>query len=148
MSEHRELAVRYFNAAWDLIDKTDRSADDDRDMLGLALASRQHWIEAGGTAENLAVSDWQVAHAASLSGLPDTAMRFATAAVQRAEATGLPAWLRASTHEGLARAHAAAGDRAGYDREADLTRKLLAEVDDTESRDLVAGQLDSITAPA
>lgn len=37
---------------------------------------------------------------------------------------------------------------AGYDREADLTRKLLAEVDDTESRDLVAGQLDSITAPA
>ena len=84
-------------------------------MLDAAFASRQHWVDAGGTAENLAVADWQVAHAASQVGLADVALVFARAAVERAESNDVPTWLKASAHEGLARAHAAAGDAASYD---------------------------------
>jgi hypothetical protein len=84
----------------------------------MTFASRQHWIEAGGTAENLTVADWQIAHAASLSA-----------------------------HEGLARANAAAGDHAGYEREAARTRTLIEAVSDADDRALVESQLASITAP-
>jgi hypothetical protein len=143
LTDHRELASRYFNATWDLIDSPERSAQQDRDMVGLAFASRQHWIEAGGTAENLAIADWQVAHAASHAGLPDLALLFAAAAVERAT-NDLPDWLRASAHEGLARAYAVAGDRDGYEREAAITRALLETVDNAENRDLIADQLASI----
>ena len=146
-TEHRILAVNYFNAAWDLIDRTERTPREDRDMVTLAFASRQHWHEAGGTEENLAVADWQVAHAASLAGWPDIALAFAQAAVDRAESADLPAWLKASAHEGLARAHAAAGDRPSYDAEAARCRELLATVDDDEDRTLVQNQLDGIPAP-
>ena len=146
-TEHRILAVNYFNAAWDLIDLPQRTPGQDRDMVTMAFASRQHWHEAGGTDENLAVADWQVAHAASLVGLADLALAFARASVDRAESSDVPAWLKASTHEGLARAHAAAGDRASYDAEADRCRELLAHVDDDEDRALVQSQLDSIAAP-
>lgn len=144
-ADHRALAVGYFNAAWSLIDRADRSADDDRDMLGLAFASRQHWIEAGGTEENLAVADWQVAHAASLAGFADVALAFAHAAVARVD---VPIWMQASAHEGLARAHAAAGDRDGYAAAKARCEDLLALVDDDEDRDLVASQLASIPPPA
>jgi hypothetical protein len=142
--EHRSQAAAYFNAAWDLIDTESRTAAQDRDMLTLAFASRQHWVEAGGTAENLAVSDWQIAHVASQIGLPDLAMGFARAAVDRAEANDVPTWMKASAHEGLARAHAGAGDLDGYTYEADLTRALLEKVADPEDRTLVETQLGSI----
>jgi hypothetical protein len=145
--DHRALAATYFNRAWDLIDTDSRSPEQDRDLLATALASRLHWIEAGGAPRNLAVADWQVAHAASLVGLPDTARTFAQAAADRAEAEDLPLWLKASMHEGLARAHAAARDRAGYEREAQRSRDLLAQVDDAEDRDVILGQLASIPAP-
>jgi hypothetical protein len=145
--DHRGLAVAYFNRAWTLIDATDRTAEQDLDLLATACASRQHWVDAGGTAQNLAIADWQVAHAASLAGLADTALAFANAAVDRAESGDLPVWMQASAHEGLARAHAAAGDRAGYDREAARTTELLATVDDAEDRDLVTSQLASIQVP-
>lgn len=147
-ADHRALAAGYFNAAWDLIDRTDRTPEQDRDMLTLAFASRQHWIEAGGTAQNLAVADWQVAHTASLAGLAGVALVFARAAVERAEsADDVPTWLLASVHEGLARAHAAAGDGASYEQEAQRCRDLLAQVDGDGDRALVQSQLDAIAAP-
>jgi hypothetical protein len=145
--EHRTQAVAYFNAAWDLIETPDRTAEQDRDMLTLAFASRQHWLEAGGTAENLTVSDWQVAHTASLAGLADVALAFARAAVDRAESNDLPTWMKASAHEGLARAHAVAGDSANFAYEADLTRALLEKVADDDDRELVESQLASIPTP-
>jgi hypothetical protein len=147
MTEHRPLAVGYFNTAWDLIDLPARTPQQNRDMVSIAMASRQHWVEAGGSDENLAVADWQVAHAASLAGYADLALSFAQAAVDRADGADVPIWLKASTHEGLARAHAAADDRVGYEREAATTRELLAKVDEAGDRDLVASQLDSIPAP-
>jgi hypothetical protein len=145
--DHRALAAGYYNATWDLIDLPSRTADQDRDMLTLAFASRQHWIEAGGAAENLAIADWQVAHAASQAGLAEVALLFAQAAVDRAESADVPTWLVASAHEGLARAHAAAGDGSSYQREAQRCRELLAQVDDEEDRALVQSQLDAINAP-
>jgi hypothetical protein len=145
---HKKLASGYFNAAWDLIDLDVRTPEQAHDLLGLTLASRQHWLEAGGTEENLAVSDWQVAYAASLGGWADLALSFARAAVARGEAADAPTWMKASTHEGLARAHAAAGDKAGYDSEVAITRALLEQVTEKGDRDLIAGQLESIPAPS
>lgn len=144
---HRTQAAGYYNAAWTLIDAPHRSAADDRDMLTLAFASRQHWRDCDGSDENLAIADWQVAHAASLAGLSDVALGFARAAVDRAESNDLPSWLKASAHEGLARAHALAGDRANFTYEADLVRALLDKVSDPDDRALVESQLASIPAP-
>jgi hypothetical protein len=146
--DHRKLAGNYFNATWDLIDLPDRTPEQNRDMLAVAAASRQHWVEAGGTEENLAVADWQVAHTAALAGFADVALSFAKAAVDRADAADVPIWMKASTHEGLARAHAAAGDRTGYDREVLIARGLLEQVTDNGDRELIESQLESIPAPS
>jgi hypothetical protein len=144
---HRSLAVGYFNGTWDLIDATGRTPEQNMEMLTRAFASRQHWIEAGGTDENLAVADWQVAHAASLAGFTDVADAFSTTAYDRARSSGAPVWLQASTAEGRARACAATHDIAGYERYAAETRRLLERVTDLEDRQLVESQLQSIPPP-
>jgi hypothetical protein len=145
-SAHRAFAKAAFNAAWDLIEKSDRTQDDDRRMLTLTFAARWHWGEVG-TPENVAVSDWQVAHVASLLGETRLAQSYATAAYDAARAQEMPDWLRASTAEGMARAHATAGDRAAYDRYAAEARELVATLDEEEDRELILGQLASIPLP-
>ena len=144
---HRALAAGYFNQAWELIDLASRTAEQDRDLLSTSFASRRHWIDAGGTDQHLVIADWQVAHAASLTGFPDVAEAFSTSAYERARTAGLPPWLRASTAEGRARARSAAGDRDGYDRFAAEARELLATVDDDEDRQLIESQLAAIPVP-
>jgi 8-oxo-dGTP diphosphatase len=145
-AQQRRLAVAAFNRAWDLIDLDDRSDEQARDMFATACASRALWSDIGSD-ENLAVADWQVAHAASLIGWADVALEFAAAAERRARSASLPVWLQASTCEGLARAHAVAGDEAGYRRWRDQAERLLADVDNDDDRTVVEEQLASIPAP-
>ena len=139
----RDMAVEYFNAAWTLIDDPDRSAEQERQMLVLACASRQLWSEVGGPAE-VATGDWQIAHVAALTGHDDLALDFANAAYELAVASDVPRWLVASTCEGLARAHAAAGHHAEKDAWIATAREQLAKVDDSEDRELIESQLASI----
>src|SRR5712692_1774066 len=111
---HLALAGQLFNRTWELIDRRNRTPEQDRLMLVTACASWLHW-DAVGTEENRAVADWQIAHVASLLGYGDLALAHAAAAVQRTEAGALSDWMRASALEGLARAHAAAGNKEERD---------------------------------
>jgi|HubBroStandDraft_2_1064218.scaffolds.fasta_scaffold631772_1 hypothetical protein len=140
---HRIFAASAFNEAWDLIDKSDRSEDDDDAMLMATFASRHHW-EAVGTHENRVVGDWQIAHVASLLGLAPLALRFARAALDRAVEQGFEGWRLASCHEGMARAHAAFGNEPERDRHIKTARRLLDKVDDVEERRLVESQLETV----
>jgi hypothetical protein len=140
---HRIFAASAFNQAWDLIEKPDRSAEDDGAMLAATFASRYHW-EAVGTDENRVVGDWQIAHVASLMGLAPLALRFARAALDRAVEQGFEGWRMASCHEGMARAHACAGNVTERDRHVKTARLLLDDVDDPGERTLVEAQLESV----
>lgn len=140
---HRRFAVEQFNRTWDLIDKPDRTTDDDLDMILAATTSRWHWAQVG-EAENVATGDWQVAHVASLLGHGDLAQSFAKRNLRTALAEGWSGWRLASAHEGMARACAAVGDPAGRDRHVSAAGQALADEDDPESAQLVAEQLRTI----
>jgi hypothetical protein len=139
----RSLAVRLFNQTWELLEQTDRGPAGDRAMLASAMASRLHW-EGIGTDENLAAGDWLVAHVASHLGYADLALDFAAAAHERAMSADVPAWLLASTQEGLARAHAVAGHPDERDQWAEDARRSLEAVDDDEDRELIESQLATV----
>lgn len=140
---HRTFAGAAFNRSWDLIDKADRSAEDEAELLAAVFASRYHW-EPIGNDENKAVGDWQIAHAASHLGLEPIAMRFATSALERTQAAGRDDWLLASCYEGVARAHAVAGNAEERDRYITLARWVLETVDDAEDRELIESQISTI----
>ena len=139
----RKRAGELFNETWQLIELPGRTAEQDRRMLVTACASWLEW-DAVGTEENRAIADWQIAHVASLLGYGDLALAHATAAFERTEGGQLPSWLRASTLEGLARAHAAAGQKAERDTYAERATAALQNVDDQEDRDLIASQLATV----
>jgi hypothetical protein len=139
----RSLAVEAFNGAWDLIDQPSRTPGEDRDMLVRAAASRYLW-DAVGSDDQRAVGDWQIAHVLSWMGEGSLALRFAAAALERAEANGWEDWRRASCLEGVARAHAVLGDEPERDRYASLCQVALGALEDPEDRDLIASQLATV----
>jgi hypothetical protein len=140
---HRRFATQAFNATWELIEKSDRSADDDLEMLATAATSRWHWGKVGDP-EHIATSDWQVGHVACLLGMPNLALPFAERNLRAAAAHSWDGWRLASAHEGVARALATAGDVSGRDHHVALAREALAREPDDEDREIIAAQIDSI----
>ncbi len=140
---HRSLATEGFNASWSLLVR-ERTSDEDLELLDVALASRHHWRHEGG-AQQLAIADWMVSRCFAELGEPRLAVRFAIAALDEQPADA-PAWLRASLLEGLARAHASAGDATARD---DAIARAQAALDDElvpEDRAHIAAQLATVPA--
>jgi hypothetical protein len=140
---HREIAVGQFNRTWDLIEAAERTEDDNVEMLTAAMTSRWHWSQIG-TAENLATSDWQVAHVASLLGNGDLALTFARRNLAAAEELGWGGWRLASAHEGMARAWATAGSPDRRNAHIEQAEQALADEADADSVELIRSQLNSI----
>jgi hypothetical protein len=140
---HRHFAVARFNATWELIERSDRTPDEDLLMLLSAMTSRWHWESVGGEQQRRN-GDWQVAHVASLLGFGDVALRFAQRTLASAEAGHLDGWELASAHEGMARAYAALGDAEGRARHAQAAQAALDREPDAEDRDVIASQLATV----
>ena len=145
MHDHRALAVDLYNAAWELLDSPDRTIAQDDEVLTMAFASRHHWgaAEDGGD-EQLAIGDWFIGHVAAHLGLAALAVRFSGRALDRVEAAGIGGWLLASVYEGMARAHACAGDAEGRQRYTLLAEAALEAIEDPEEREVIEDQLRSI----
>jgi len=138
---HRSLAVAGFNRSWELLE-SDRDADQDLELLEVAMASRHHWRAEGGLQE-LCVADWMVSRCFADLGDGLMALRFAHSSLAE-QPPDAPAWLRASLLEGLARAHAAAGDQTGRDDAIARAHLELAAEADEEDRTLIASQLATV----
>lgn len=141
--QRRQLAADLFNLVWELLERPGRSADEDDRMVHAAHASRYHWGEVGGP-EQRAIGEWQCARVYSVLGRAEPALHHAQRCAGIARANDVPAWLLASAHEGLARAHAVAGNHDEARRERDLAHSALAKVQDAEEREVVEADLAGI----
>lgn len=82
---HARLAAECFNACWDLIEKPDRSAEDDEAMLLQAYASLWHWTRRPDfTPAKRAIGHWQIARVNSLLGRGQAALEHARLALEAA----------------------------------------------------------------
>lgn len=139
--DHRTIAVSTFNGCWELLEST-RSAEDDRNLLSLAFASRYHWLQAG-TAMQWATSDWMVSRCAAAIGEGNLSLTFAKSALETTPEDA-PAWMRASMHEGMARACAAIGDDEGRVQHIARARQILASEPSQQDRELIESQIATV----
>ena len=141
--EETALAKTLYNRCWELLETTERTLDQDVELLTSAFAARLHWLAVGGP-EQFVVSDWMVARAAGDVGASELALLFARRANDAGEILEGPEWLIASTAEGVARACAQAGDVAEAKRWIGVAAQRLERITDDEDRELIADQLRSL----
>jgi DNA-binding transcriptional MerR regulator len=141
--QQRQLAADLFNLVWELLERPGRSVEEDDRMLHAAHASRYHWGQVGQPMQ-FAIGEWQCARVYSVLGRAEPALHHARRCAEIAAANDVPRWLVASSHEGLARANAVAGDQDEARRQRDLAHTALRGVADPEEREVVEADLAGI----
>jgi len=139
---HRRFAKQFFNETWELLDKPDRSADEDLRMVLLAHASRLHW-EYAGTARNRSVGEWQISRVYSILGRQELALYHAQNSLRTAIGQNLQPFVLGYSYEAMARAYAVSGDQSAGEYLA-KAEGLLKEVDDLQDRALLESDLAAI----
>ncbi len=139
----RALAVSLFNRVWELLEKPDRTAVDDDELVNAAHASRYLWTSIGDATKH-AIGDWQISRVYSVLGRPEPAVHHARRCLALAQDVTGETWLLASAYEGLARAYAVAGDRAAALEWKAKAEARLAEVEDADDREIVERDIASL----
>ena len=130
---HRKMAAELFNKVWSLIEKPDRTVEEDDTMVHVAHASRYHWEQVQAPA-TLARGEWQIARVYTLLNRPESAQYHARRCLERCEAEGLGDWDIAFAQEAVARAAACAGNKAGFAHHFQLANELGNQIVEEEER--------------
>ncbi len=142
---HKFFSADCFNNTWGLIDKTDRSPEEDEQMLLLAMASVWHWTQREDhTPSNLSVGFWQVSRVHALLGRGDEARRYGQMALEAGKRGGSDPFTIGYAYEALARAESVAGDQHKKDAYLTEAKKAAEGVEDEESKKWLLDDLKTI----
>jgi DNA-binding transcriptional MerR regulator len=140
---HRDLAAALFNATWQLMEKEDRTPDEDALMVHRAHASLYHWLQVG-RPEHAARGEWQVSRVYTVLRRGEPALYHARRVLDICQRHGIGDWDLAFAYEALARAHAVAGDRVESHRWLEQARLASADIAEDDNRELLLGDLETI----
>lgn len=140
---HTRLAKETFNRTWELLDKRDRSEQEDVEMVHTAHASRYHWGRVG-TPVNHERGDWQISRVYAVLGRPELALEYARRCLDTCESNGIGDFDMAFAYEAMARAHAVAGRSDEASRYMALARNAVNAVKEEADREVVMGELRTV----
>lgn len=129
----RKLAPMAFNRAWELLDRTELSPEEEDEMLAAAFAQRYHWYEIG-DARTRSIADWQVSRVAAVLGHADLARRFGFRSLEVAQAHNLGPFLEGFAHEAIARAAAVVDDVETFTEHLNEAKALVGAIDEDDER--------------
>ncbi|MEO8247223.1 MAG: MerR family transcriptional regulator [Chloroflexota bacterium] len=143
---HRQLAVDLFNHVWTLLETENRSPAQDDEMVHAAHASRHHWGAAGRHREpyRLVAGEWQCARVYAVLGRPEPACWHAARSLALCEEAGITNFFLGAAHEAMARALLVARDADAARAHIEEARRIAAEMEDEEDREILVNDLDSL----
>jgi hypothetical protein len=134
-SAHKYFSAECFNRAWDYIDKSVRSAEEDDRMLELSLVSLWHWTQREDhTHTNLSVGYWQVARVYALLQQADQSSHYGLLCLEASQAEGVLPFYQGYAYEALARAEQVAGDHEAMEKFLTQAHQVAASLIDPEEK--------------
>jgi hypothetical protein len=141
---HHKFAVDCFNGTWDLIEKDNRTPQDDARMIHMAHASRFHWGEIG-TPLNFARGDWQISRVYAILGQAENALKYAQSCIQLCDSNHLGDFDLAFAYESAARAYAVLGDIKMMEKHLNLAKEAGQVIEKVDDRTYFFSQLETIS---
>lgn len=142
---HKYFSTNCFNQAWDLMEKPERTPDEDERMLRLSMASLWHWTQRFDcTPENLSVGYWQLSRIYVLIRQPENARHYARLCLQVSQADGTPLYCLGFAYEALARAEMIAGDRFEMQSHLQKAHQIAERITDAEEQQMLLDDLKTI----
>ena len=145
---HRTFSGQCFNSAWDLLDKTDRTAEEDEEMIRLSQASIWHWTQREDCTEtSMSVGYWQASRIYAVLGQADNARRYAQLCLDHSQGEEILLFYLGYAYEALARAESVAGNRDKTKEYLGEARQMVDALPDDESKKALLDDLDTIALP-
>jgi DNA-binding transcriptional MerR regulator len=141
--DERKVAAALFNATWDLMEKEDRSRDDDDAMLHMAHASRHHWGQVGKPV-NLARGEWQCSRVYAVLRRPEPCLHHAQRVLDICTESALGGFDLAFAYEALARGNAINGDPEQAKAFTEQALEAAEDIAEDDDRDLLRSDLETI----
>lgn len=140
---HRKFAVDSFNLVWSLLDKKDRTKEEDDKMVHAAHASRFHWSEIG-TPVEFERGEWQISRVYSVLNRPQSAIYHAKRCLEICKENNIGDFDIAYAYEAMARAHAVAGKKTECEKYIELAKEAGEQIKEKEDRDLFFSDLKTV----
>jgi tetratricopeptide (TPR) repeat protein len=137
---HKKFAASLFSLTWDLLDKEDRTQEENDRMIHAAHASRYHWGEIG-TALQWERGEWQVSRVYSVLGRFEAAIYHAQRCLTICRENEIADFDIAVAYEGLARAYAVAGDAEKSREYIELANQAGQEIVEEGDREYFMSEL-------
>ena len=143
---HRKLAADCFNATWDLLDKSDRTEDEEVAMIHTAHCSRYHWGMVG-TPLEFQRGEWQISRVYSVLGMGQPALFHAGICNSICVQEGIGDFDLAFSYEALARANMVLGNGEECSKNIELAESAAKDIAEKETRDYFLSELSTISCP-
>lgn len=142
---HKHFSAACFNGVWDLLDRTERTGQEDELMVEMAHASLYHWLRReDATPENLSVGYWQIARVYATVGDAGMARVYADRCVKISDESSLAPFYRGYAYEAAARSAKLAGASKEAAEFLEQARALAGEVEAETERALLMGDLEGL----
>ena len=130
--QHKELGISLFNHVWELMDKTEKTRDEEDEMLSCAYASRYHWGASHPPVVNIARGEWLISRVWCVLKRPQPALLHAQRSLDLCLENQIGDFDLAFGYEALARASKLAGepDWNNYLRSAKQAAEGIADAGD------------------
>lgn len=140
---HKYFSAENFNKAWELIEKSDRTGEENLAMLHAAIASLWHWSQREDvSAKNLSIGYWQVSRACNLIQQPDLARVYGLQSLKYV--AELDPFYKGYACETLARAEMQSGNRVIMLEYLNKARDFAQQITKDEEKQLLLHDLESI----
>jgi hypothetical protein len=142
---HKYYSAACFNSTWELLEKKDRTGEDDERMVQLTFASLWHWTQRPDcNPTKMSIGYWQVARVMAVLQRADEARRYGELSLAAAQQGGSDPFYLGYAHEALARAEALSGRDAPKTAHLAEATRLAGLVADEESRKWLVDDLANI----
>lgn len=143
---HRYFSAHCFNTAWELIEKSHRTPEEDQTMIRLNQASMWHWTQREDcTDRNLSIGYWQASRIHALLRQAENSRRYGQLSLEHSSEQ--EPFTRGYAYEALARAEAVASNRKQMEEYGAEARRFAELVQDEDERKLLLDDLGTIFIP-
>ena len=140
---HREQAVSCFNKVWELMDKKDRTYEEDIEMIHLAHASRYHW-QIVGKPLNWARGEWQISRVYSILEMGESALLHGRISLDICKRNNIKDLDLAFAYESLARAHSILNNHSKSGNHFNYAKEAAQQIANPKDKEYFLNELHSI----
>ena len=141
--EHRKFSISLFNLTWSLLDKKDRTMEEEDKMVHAAHASRFHWGEIG-TPLEFERGEWQISRVYSVLRRSEPALFHAKRCLDICKENNIGDFDIAFAYEAMARSHAVADNRTECEKYLQLAKEAADHIKKKEDKNYFLSELKTI----